>query len=93
METEEIIAAIKADSSLEEAWEKVKDKFDEKIKEGWLAWEWCLRQLIAKGLDLDSALALRGMYMGKAGRLGTYGAINECLFGDQITLVFNLNES
>lgn len=91
MNIDEIKAAIQADkSSLEEAFEKTDlDKSNHAIREGWMAWEWMRRQLVDKGLSEDHARAMQSIYMGKVrnGFFGTYGAIRECLFGDQVTII------
>lgn len=86
-----VIEAIAQDKSLEAAWSELElSRENPDVKEGWMAWEWCLRQLRAKMPDSPSehALALRSVYMQKARRLGTYSAIAECLNGETPTLIF-----
>lgn len=52
------------------------------VREGWKAWEWCRRQLVAKGTPEEHAMAMRGLYMKKARHMGTYDAIHACVFGE-----------
>jgi hypothetical protein len=93
MTIDEIKAAIVAEkASLQEAFRKHTEEAGIECTtmaylEGFRAWEWCLRQLVARGLPENDALAVRSSAMHKQHRLGTYGAIQDCLFGDKVTLV------
>lgn len=88
MNTEEIKTEIaKNKEMLESAFEKTDyPKDNPAVREGWMAWEWCRLQLESKGLkELEQKMMLL-LWQSKAQRLGTYDAIQECLFGDQVTL-------
>lgn len=89
MNIENIKQAIQNEkASLDEAFEKTSfNKDNTKLRECWSAWEWCLVQLKAKGLDELEVKMMLQLYQSKSKRLGTYGAIQECLFGEQITLL------
>ena len=89
---ETILAAVEADrASLKAAWDACDLSKDPlvhpKAEEGWQIWEWCLRQLKAKGLPDDHAKALQQVYIGKARHMGTFNAIIECLQGETPTLI------
>ena len=89
---ESILAAVEVDrASLKAAWDACDLSKDplvhSKAEEGWMIWEWCRRQLVAKGLPEEHALALQRVYIGKARYLGTFKAIIECLEGETPTLV------
>ncbi len=84
MEISEIKEAITKETDLIAEFEKT--EYPQNLREGWIAWHWCQRQLINKGLDEEQAGALIQVYQGKAKRLGTYEAIKECLFGNTITI-------
>lgn len=87
-DSESVQAAIKADGdALQEAWENSElSNTNPECRDGFFAWEWCLRQLCKK-MPEDPALMLRQVYMQKSRRLGTYGAIAECLNGDVPTFI------
>lgn len=82
-------AIVDSKQSLDEAYEKTDyDKNDATLREGWSAWEWARLQLLSRGMDETAAKALIQVYLIKQRRLGTYGAIQEMLFGDQVSLIF-----
>lgn len=92
MTPEEVKAAIDADVSLNDDFRTYAQSRGIEIttltfKEGWKAWEWCLRQLKARGLSDEDAQAYRYAYMAKQARLGTYAAIAECLDNQTPTII------
>jgi len=87
MNVDEIKAAIEAEKpSLREAFLKYAEEKGIEITtptfaEAWRASEWCLRQLKARGLPHEQALAIRNAGNENMRRLGIYESVRDCLYG------------
>lgn len=80
--------AIQADTSLDEAFAQTEFVDNEAFREGWKAWEWCRRQLRAKGLSEQHVKAMVSVSMETSRHIGTYRAIHACVYPDADTVTF-----